>query len=101
MTCSTYAFGELIRFTGTFRKQSDQTLVDPTGVLLRITIYPNPPVELTLAGGQIVRDSLGVFHADYTPVAAGNGAYSWEGTGAVVAANRNVPITIEETQFST
>jgi len=38
---------------------------------------------------QIVRDSVGMFHADIPVVAAGLHYFRWEGTGAVIAAEES------------
>lgn len=94
-----YPFGSLIRFSVKFTTLTG-ALVDPTEVILSVQIFPDAVVDLTLSNGDVIRDSAGMYHCDYLPLAAGNGCYAWEGTGQAEASTQNVPIQITANLFS-
>jgi hypothetical protein len=64
-------------------------LTDPTTVVLKWNRHGESVTVWTWTSGtpgpNIVRDSVGVFHADITVVEPGLHYFRWEGTGAVVA----------------
>jgi len=65
-------------------------LTDPTVVTLKWRVAGGTTTTwVYLTDTQIVRDSVGVFHADIPVVAAGLHYFRWEGTGAVVAAEES------------
>lgn len=62
-------------------------LADPTTVTLRWRVAGGPETTWVMGtDSQVVRDSVGVFHADIPVVAAGLHYFRWVGTGAVAAA---------------
>lgn len=65
-------------------------LTDPTTVTLRWRVAGGAETTYTwtavVPGTDIVRDSVGVFHADITVTSPGLHYFRWEGTGAVAAA---------------
>ena len=85
MSVEAYDKGDRVRFSAIFRDLAD-VLTDPTAVKLRIRRPDASVSELTLAGGQVVRDSLGQFHADVDIDQSGAWAGKWEATGALVTA---------------
>jgi hypothetical protein len=65
-------------------------LTDPTIVRLKWRVAGG--VETTWAYGtdaQVVKDSVGLYHADIPVVAAGLHYFRWEGTGTVTAAEES------------
>jgi hypothetical protein len=60
-------------------------LVDPTTVAFRLRPPSGIDVDLTLAGGGVVRESLGVFYARQTLAQVGVWEYHWVGTGTLDA----------------
>jgi hypothetical protein len=74
--------------TGTFRDCATQALADPTAVVFRLYIPGNTVVVYTYGvNAQLVRDSTGVYHVDYTTSHyPGDWVVRWEGTGACEAA---------------
>lgn len=80
--------GDVVRVTTTpgFTNAAG-VLTDPTTVTLRWR--PSGGAETAwvyLTNAAVVRDSVGVYHADITPTVAGLHYFRWEGTGAVTAA---------------
>lgn len=72
-----------ITLTGTF-KDSQGNLADPTSVTL-IIMAPDGTVD-NFSGGDIIHDSLGVYHMNFDDHdQAGTWYYRFEGTGAVQA----------------
>ena len=83
--------GDIVRLTTTpgFTNVAG-ALTDPTTVTLRWRVAGGTETTYTwtaaVPGTNIVKDSVGVFHADITVVAPGLHYFRWAGTGAVVAA---------------
>lgn len=71
-------------------KNAAGALTDPTTVNLKWRRHGETDTTWTWTSGtpgpNIVRDSVGVFHADITVVEPGLHYFRWEGTGALVAA---------------
>jgi len=85
-----YHDGALVRLTASFTNiQGDYQ--DPTTITVRVK---NPStgavVTYTYAGGQVVKDDVGIYHRDVdtTDYPEGTWFYKWIGTGAVVAADQ-------------
>lgn len=79
--------GDMVRFSASFANSSG-VAADPTTVTLKLVVN-DVAVDYTYNPGDIVRDSLGNFHMDYTIPTAENFyeiIYRWVGTGAVAAA---------------
>lgn len=86
--------GDIVRVsTAPGFKDLAGTLVDPTTVNLKWRVAGGTTTTWTWTSGtpgpNIVRDSVGLFHADITVVAAGLHYFRWEGTGAIVAAEES------------
>ena len=63
---------------------------DPTAVYLIWRRKGGPPTMWIYGvDSEIVRDSVGTFHADIAILRAGTYYFRWEGTGAVRAAEEN------------
>lgn len=87
-----YDIGDLVRLSATFR-DSDRALVDPTEVSATIIDSAGTKVtKIYLTDAEIVRDSIGAFHWDFTPLIAGRHWIRWFSTGTGQAA--------EELQFN-
>ena len=84
MTTTAYDVGDLKRLTAV-TKDIAAALTDPGEVTLYIRLPDWSLVTKTwVAAAEVVRDSLGTFHFDYTIVQAGRHIVSWQATGAVV-----------------
>lgn len=94
-----YNYGTQIRFTVVFTSALTGALEDPTNVILGVQYAGNPPTQFSTGSGQVIRDSLGNYHYDYTPSAGGSYLYCWQGTGAVIAATANIPFTVDDNMF--
>lgn len=57
--------------------------IDPTSIRLDME---DPSGAITDLSSTIVKDSVGNYHADYTPLLVGVYLYSWIGTGAAIFA---------------
>ncbi|MGH6718759.1 MAG: hypothetical protein ACREER_05525 [Alphaproteobacteria bacterium] len=83
---TTYDEGQLVRLTGTFTTLAGAAH-DPTTVKVR---WKAPDGAATIkqygVDGEVVRDSLGVFHVDVNANAQGTWPYRWEATGVGQAA---------------
>lgn len=82
-----FEFGSEVRFTETFTNLITGAVADPTTITLRLRDPSGTETSVTYAGGQIVRDSLGVYHYDFTPPASKVWAARWVATGSIVAAD--------------
>lgn len=82
-----YDVGDLVRVSATFKRGA--ALDDPTTVTLKIRKGDGTSATYTYALGQVIRDSLGIFHADISLDVPGTWAYRWEGTGPTQAAGQN------------
>ena len=80
--------GDIVRVVTTPGfKNAAGTLTDPTTVSLRWRVAGG--LETTWVYGtdaEVVKDSVGVYHADIPVIAAGLHYFRWKGTGAVTAA---------------
>jgi len=85
---NSYPTGSNVRFSAEFKDPGSGAFVDPTTVTFKIK-SPMTGVVTTYtlpAGPQVVRDSLGHFHCDFTLNFPGNWYYRWEGAGAYIGA---------------
>jgi hypothetical protein len=76
-----YAIGQVVHITGTIRDTAG-TLYDPTDVVANITDAAG--VTTTNAA---TKDSVGVYHYDYTPTVAGNFSWWFSATGTAQPAD--------------
>jgi hypothetical protein len=67
-------------------KNAAGVLTDPTTVTLVWRRHGEADTTWTVTAGQIVKDSVGVYHADIPVTEPGLHYFRWVGTGAVVAA---------------
>lgn len=88
MGANSYVVGDVIRVYGVFTANGVAT--DPTTITLYIKSTPTGQSTFTYAGAQIVRDSIGNYHYDYTTTASGTYYYRYEATGTVVAAAEGI-----------
>jgi len=82
-----YDIGDLVRLSATFTDTAG-ALTDPTATTFSIKV-PSGTVTTYTYGvtADIVRDSLGLFHVDYSPLAEGIHYYRFVGTGACQTAD--------------
>ena len=84
----TYDKNDLVRLTATFR-DSNNNLVDPSTVTLRISLGDGSTITRTYAGATITKASLGVYYSDLNCSISGMVYYRWEGAGAAQAAGQS------------
>lgn len=81
---SDFPLGQPIRLGFlTYSDPENTTLADPSTVTFTIHTPDGTVQTYTLAGGDVVRSSVGDFHLDYTPALAGHYELRQVGTGAV------------------
>lgn len=86
---TTYDEGQLVRLTGTFTTLAG-ALHDPTVVKVR-WLTPAGAITIKIYGvdGEVVRDSLGVYHLDVDASSQGTWKFRWEATGTGQAAKES------------
>ena len=96
---NTYAKGQKVRLSATFRDDADD-LGDPTAVVAKVIHIDDKSVTTYTYGvdAELVRDSLGAYHVDYTFSSSGAWAYRFEGTGVLVTADEE-RINVEASSF--
>jgi hypothetical protein len=80
MAVNRYTVGTRVRLTCTFKVGATPT--DPTA---QVCIVEEPDADQEEP--TVVKDSTGVYHADFTPTQKGEHIYRWVGTGACEAAS--------------
>jgi hypothetical protein len=89
MAFNKHDLGDLIRVTGVFRLQSTGGVIDPTNVFLSILDPDEGLTTYQFEGGtddEIIKDSVGTYHADIDAIIAGTWYYRWFSTGVGQAA---------------
>lgn len=81
-----YDLGDLIELSAIF-KDRDLVLADPSSVTLKVK---PPSGTVSTFTGEIVNDSVGLYHMDYEPDEVGSYSYKFYGTGNVHAAEEGV-----------
>ncbi|HKN57159.1 MAG TPA: hypothetical protein VJX66_32035 [Amycolatopsis sp.] len=82
-----YPLGQPVHLTFETRNSAGAP-TDPTEVTLTVTNSAGVVQTYTwIAGAQIVRDSIGLFHYDYPGAADGLYRFLWQATGAVVTSD--------------
>ena len=84
---NTYVNGQPVRLTVTFTVADVNT--DPATVTIKLKDPTGAITSYTYAGGQVVKDSTGVYHYDATPSTDGLWWWRAEGTGAATAATED------------
>lgn len=82
---ASYAAGQLVRLSVSFTVAGVAT--DPTTVACKVKTPDGLETSYTLAGGQVVKDSVGAYHFDFAVAQAGWHYYGFTGTGTVQAAS--------------
>lgn len=100
MAIKVYEVGALVRAAGAFTDADGVTAVDPSTVTLKY-IAPDGTVVSWVyqTDSEVVRDSVGNFHADIPVAAPGTWRTRWEGMGAVVAAGER-EFRVKDSRFS-
>ena len=93
----TYYEGALVRVTAAFTNAAGAA-VDPTTVTLKWHRNQDAITNWTVQAGQIVKDSVGNYHADLdTTNLPGGWSYEFEGTGAAQATNAGTFLVVSST----
>ena len=93
----TYYEGALVRVTAVFTNAAGAP-VDPTTVTLNWHRTKDAVTAWTVQAGQIVKDSVGNYHADLdTTSLTGPWSYEFEGTGAAQATNAGTFLVLAST----
>ena len=86
-----YEFGQAVRLTAAFEDASGAA-ADPTTITFKFGVQlvhppPDPTATSAVFGVDInvVKDSVGNYHYDFTPSLPGNYIYLCQGTGTVAA----------------
>jgi hypothetical protein len=78
-----YERGDDVRCTGSFANDAG-VATDPTAVTFRIVPQLGTATTYTYGtDNQVVKESTGIYHVDYTPTVHGPHTYEFVGTGAV------------------
>ena len=80
-----YDIGDIVRVSVEFKNLTG-TLTDPTTVTLKYRDPTGTLTDWTVTAGEIVKDGVGLYHADVSPTAAGIWAYRFVGVGTLQAA---------------
>lgn len=85
---ASYSVGQLVRLSVAFTISGVAT--DPTTVTLKVKDPTGTETTYTYAAAQIVKDSTGNYHMDYTvPAHLGYYFYGYEGAGTVIASSES------------
>ena len=81
-----YDLGDMVRCSAAFTQNS--AAVDPTTVTFQIRRLPANPITTYTYGvdPELIKDSVGNYHVDYQPDAAGDWCYRYAGTTTYVCA---------------
>lgn len=79
-----YDIGDVVRLETTTKVGN--VLTDATTVTLTVRDPAGVDVVRTLAGGTVVRDSVGAYHAEMSPTTDGTYLYRWVTTGTAAGA---------------
>ena len=84
---NTYTIGQATRLSAAFTETPGGSPADPTTVTLYVRT-PDRALSTHVYGvdGNVIKDSTGIYHYDFTPAEPGTHAYRWEGVGAVTDA---------------
>lgn len=84
---ATYDIGDVVRVTGTFKQGA--SFVDPTTVTLVLKVPDGTSTTYTYALAELIKDSTGVYHRDFSIDAAGTHRYRWTSAGAGQGSEEN------------
>ena len=93
------AVGSRIRFHAAFSSMQG-TPTDPSTITLKVRPPGGTQTYYTFAGGQLIKDSTGVYRIDLTVTVAGAWTYRWEGSGAIVIATPDQQFVVFGTSFT-
>lgn len=83
-----YDIGDVARLSSAFTNTAGAA-ADPTAVTVKVRPPSGEIITRTYAASEIVKDSTGNYHFDYTILEEGVHYYKFYGTGAVVAAEES------------
>lgn len=81
MALNEYAVGSAVRLPVQLRDPATREPVDPATLVVRVTAPDASHDDYTLAAAQVVKDSVGLYHVDVVPDAAGSWTYAARTTG--------------------
>lgn len=91
-----YARDSQVRLTGTFQNLSG---ADTDTTVTLYVVNPNQVATSYTISTGVVHDSTGVYHYDLTLNVSGQWYYAWTGTGALIAAMPDTPISVAGTRL--
>lgn len=98
MTINVYQKGDLARITGAFTNPDDDA-IDPTALSLFVTTPGGVTTEYVYGvDAEVVKDSVGNYHADISADESGQWLYRWASTGTGQAAE-NSEFMVEPSAF--
>ena len=93
-----YNIGTLVTMRGAFT--SGSTATDPTTLTFKLKDTSGSTTTYVYGtDAELVRDSAGNFHVNYTPELPGNYYYRFAGTGACQAASEGL-FSVRESEFA-
>lgn len=99
VTVNSYDLGDLVRVTAAFTNTAG-TAIDPAAVFFQAKDPNGTLTEYTYGTDvELVRDSLGNYHADVAAAAAGTWHYRFYSTGSGQAAETG-SFTVERSEFA-
>ncbi len=87
MAGNIYSVGQVVRLSVAITQQG--VGVDPAAVSLIVKDPTGAETTFTYAGAQIIKDSTGNYHYDYTTQYAGTHQVRWWGTGSGAGAQQD------------
>lgn len=82
---ASYTLGSLVRLSATFKVNG--ALTDPTTVTCKVKTPDGTETAYTYAAAQVVKDSQGAYHYDFSVGEQGWHYYAFAGTGTCVASS--------------
>ena len=93
-----FQLGSRIRLAETFTDLIAGTLTDPTAITLKMRDPSGAETPYVYGGGQVLRDSVGVYHCDLTLGIPGKWFARWVAAGALVAVDEQI-FTVSPSAF--
>lgn len=81
MAENTHDIGDLVELIGTY-SDINNILHDPTGVFIEVEEPDATYIKKTFGvDPEVIRDSLGTYHMNFSPIQEGRHGYRWSATG--------------------
>jgi len=93
------SIGSEIRFRASFSNLAG-ALTDPTTTTLKVRPPGGSQTSYTYAGGQLTKESTGVYTMLFVVATAGTWLYRWEAAGALIVTTPDREFTVYGTSFT-